>query len=116
MIKLIEQKSSRADRPWFTDVTVEADGLTLLIGGAARVAGVDYPLDAAIALEAPTEGSEHHSVVICTDGVLILDPGPAPSHPLYGEICWLDLPAGCTDLADIDVFKLTHIEEVSADA
>lgn len=111
MIRTVTQLSSRADRPWFSEVTAQIEGLRILVGGTAYVAGQPYPLAADVEIEPPAAGVEHHELLICTDGTLILDPSPQPSRPLYGQILWLDVPAGCSDLADVDVYRLVHVEE-----
>lgn len=114
MIRQITQGSSRDGRPWFTSVTLQTAGLTLIVGGTAYVAGVAHTLDASIDVQPPASGSEDHVLYTCSDGALILDPGPEPSKPLYGQICWFTVPAGCTDLADIDINQLVHVEEAKA--
>lgn len=113
MINLVQQISDPLTRPWFTDVTLQASGLTLQVSGVARVAGTAHALDAAIEIVPPESGSEDHMLYICDDGTLILDPGVEPSRPLYGQICWFAVPAGCTGLADVTINQLTHVEEAS---
>ncbi len=111
-IAQVQQTSDQATRPWFTDVNLSGEGMTLSVGGTVYVAGTAYTLSAGIAITAPASGVEHHRLYIRTDGTLILDPGPSPSVPLYGIICWFDVPASTTDLAALTINQLIHIPEV----
>lgn len=108
----VQQASSQDNRPWFTGVTLQVAGMTLTIGGAAYVAGQAHALNASVPITAPAAGTDHHALYICEDGTLILDPGPSPASPLYGQILWFDVPAGTTDLGTVTINQLIHIPEV----
>lgn len=108
----VQQKSDQVDRPWFSGVTLATNGMTLTVGGTAYVAGKAVALNASIPIAAPTTGIDHHALYVCQDGTLILDPGPSPASPLYGIICWFDVPAGTTDLGAVTINQLVHIPEV----
>lgn len=111
-ITSISQASNSATKAWFTNVTLQVTGMILTIGGTAYVAGQANALNASIPVAAPAAGTDHHSLYICQDGTLILDPGPSPASPLYGQILWFDVPAGTTDLGAIAINQLIHIPEV----
>lgn len=113
-INLIQQYSDRDSKVWFADVVIQTSGLSLVISGTAYVPAMgkqnSYNLSATIPFDPPASGTEHHLIVIALDGTLVVDPAPNRTDIAAG-IIFFDLPAGTTDLGNVDINQITHVQE-----
>ncbi len=116
-IKQVKQISNKDSKVWFTDITLAVDStnkMQLNIGGQALVpkdgAQVTHNLSFQLLFEALQEGISNHVVVITRNGKIIKDPEPHQTD-IAGQVCWFDLSAGETDLSNVEINQLIHIEQ-----